>query len=270
VDVWYAAFTRPNKHKSGEGEWRAFTAYYHDGRRVLKTDNRAAALRGADVDNIRVATAGGHYIGAYKAGRGVADVLLWGAAQFGSWGRLDHRSGAIAAEAGWQPGGRAFEKIKPWFRAGYFRSAGDSDPSDNMHGTFFQMLPTPRIYARTPFYNLMNNEDAFGQVRLKPHAKLNLRFDAHHLRLSNAKDLWYVGGGAFQQRTFGYVGRPSNNRKDLGWLYDFSADVTLGARTAMTFYLGGVRGGGVQSAIYPRGGANPLARFFYVELTQRF
>ena len=38
----------------------------------------------------------------------------------------------------------------------------------------------------------------------------------------------------------------------------------------MTFYLGGVRGGGVQSSIYPRGGANPLARFFYVELTQKF
>jgi len=117
---------------------------------------------------------------------------------------------------------------------------------------------------------MMNNEDAFGQVRLKPHAKVNLRFDAHHLRLSSAKDLWYVGGGAFQQGTFGYVGRPGNNRKDLGWLYDFSADVTLGARTAMTFYLGGVRGGGVQSAIYPRGGANPMARFFYVELTQKF
>jgi len=270
VDVWYAAFTRPNKHKTGESEWRAFASYYHDGRRTLKTDNRAAASRGADVDNIRITTVGGHYIGAYKAGRGVADVLLWGAGQLGSWGRLDHRAGAIAAEAGWQPGGRIAGKIKPWFRGGYFRSSGDGDPSDDRHGTFFQMLPTPRTYARTPFYNLMNNEDAFGQLMLKPHAKLNLRFDVHHLRLSSGKDLWYVGGGAFQKSTFGYVGRPRNNRKDLGWLYDFSADLTLSARTAMTFYLGGVRGGGVQSAIYPRGGANPLARFFYVELTQKF
>jgi len=270
VDVWYAAFTRLKKHKTGESEWRAFATHYHDGRRALKTDNRAMALRNADGANIRITTVGGHYIGAYKAGRGVADVLLWVAGQFGSWGRLAQRSGAIAAEAGWQPGGRVAEKIKPWFRGGYFRSAGDGDPSDERHGTFFQMLPTPRIYARTPFYNLMNNEDAFGQVRLKPHAKVNLRFDAHHLRLSGAKDLWYAGGGAFQKHTFGFVGRPSNNRKDLGWLYDFSADVTVSARTAMTFYLGGVRGGGVQSTIYPRGGGNPPARYFYIELTQKF
>jgi hypothetical protein len=273
VDIWYAAFTRPKSHKTGESEWRAFATHYHDGRRTLKTDNRATAPRVADIDNIRITTVGGHYISAYKAGRGVMDVLLWGAGQFGRWGRLDQRSGAIAAEAGWQPGGRVGEKIKPWFRGGYFRSAGDGDPSDGRHGTFFQMLPTPRIYARTPFFNLMNSEDAFGQLRLKPHAKVNLRFDAHRLRLSDSKDLWYAGGGAFQKRTFGFLGRPSNNKKDLGWLYDFSADVTFSARTAMTFYLGGIRGGAVQAAVYPQGlggGANPLARYFYVELTQKF
>ncbi|HKQ79588.1 MAG TPA: alginate export family protein [Blastocatellia bacterium] len=273
VDVWYAAFTRPGKHKTGESEWRAFATYYHDGRRTLKTDNRPAGPRGADTENIRITTVGGHFIGAYKAGRGATDVLLWGAGQFGRWGRLDQRSGAIAAEAGWRPGGRVAEKIKPWFRGGYFRSTGDGDPSDGRHGAFFQMLPTPRIYARTPFYNLMNNEDAFGQLRLSPHAKVNLRFDAHHLRLSDSKDLWYAGGGAFQKRAFGFLGRPSNGKKDLGWLFDFSADVIFSARTAMTVYLGGVRGGAVQSAIYPQGlggGANPRARFFYVELTQKF
>ena len=195
MDIWYAAFTRTKRNKAGEGEWRAFTIHYHDGRRTLKTDSRATELRDADVDNIRITTVGGHYIGAHKTGRGVPDVLLWGAGQFGRWGRLDQRSGAIAAEAGWQPGGKVAEKIKPWFRGGYFRSSGDGDPSGGRHGTFFQMLPTPRIYARTPFYNLMNIEDTFGQLRLKPHAKVNLRFDAHHLRLSSEKDLWYVGGG---------------------------------------------------------------------------
>jgi hypothetical protein len=154
VDIWYAAFTRTERHKTGEGEWRAFATHYHDGRPTLKTDNRTAESRAADVDNIRITTLGGHYIAAYKTGRGVTDVLLWGAWQFGRWGRLDQRSGAIAAEAGWRPGGRIAEKIRPWFRGGYFRSSGDGDPDDNSHGTFFQMLPTARIYARTPFYNL--------------------------------------------------------------------------------------------------------------------
>jgi hypothetical protein len=37
----------------------------------------------------------------------------------------------------------------------------------------------------------------------------------------------------------------------------------------LTFYGAGVRGG-VQASIYPAGGANPTARFFYAELTKRF
>jgi hypothetical protein len=41
-------------------------------------------------------------------------------------------------------------------------------------------------------------------------------------------------------------------------------------RTALTFYVGAVRGGGVPAAIYPAGGTNPPARFIYVELLQRF
>ncbi len=271
VDLWYAAFTRPKRFKTGESEWRAFALHYHDGRRTLKTDNRAQALRAADLENIRITTLGGHYIGVFKAGKGKVDALLWGAGQLGSFGALDHRAGAIAAEVGYSFAGNKFaDKLKPWLRGGYFRSTGDRNPNDGDHGTFFQVLPTPRIYARTPFFNLMNNEDAFGQLRIKPHAKLGVRFDAHHLRLSSKQDLWYVGGGAFQKRTFGYVGRPSNGRQSLGWLFDVSADVTMTSRTALTFYYGGIRGGGVQSAIYPLGGANPGAHFAYFELTQRF
>jgi hypothetical protein len=271
VDFYYGAFTRPLKHKQGESELRAFMLHYHDGRPALKTDNRAQLSRAADTQNIRLTTLGGHYIGAYKAGKGKVDLLLWGAAQLGNWGTLDHRAGAIAVEGGYTMGGsKLADKIKPWVRLGYYRSSGDSDPADGTHGTFFTVLPTPRIYARTPFFNGMNNEDAFGQLRLKPHPRLALRFDAHHLRLSSAKDLWYVGGGAFQKKTFGYVSRPSNGKQGLGWLFDSSADLSVASRTAFTFYFAGIRGGGVQSGIYPLGGSNPAAHFVYVELTQRF
>jgi hypothetical protein len=271
VDFYYGAFTRAAKFKTGETEWRAFLLHYHDGRPTLKTDNRTAALRTADKSSIWLTTIGGHHISIHKAGKGKVDTLLWSVGQFGSWGNLDQRAGAIAAEAGYSFGGGKFaDKLKPWIRAGYFRSTGDGDPTDDKHTTFFQVLPTPRIYARTPFFNSMNNEDAFGELRVKPHAKLAVRFDAHHLRLSNAKDLWYAGGGAFQKRTFGYVGRPSNGKQSLGWLFDVSADITVTSRTALTFYLSGIRGGGVQSAIYPQGGANPPARFAYIELTQKF
>jgi hypothetical protein len=266
VDLWYTAFTKPEKYKTGESEWRAFALHYHDGRRTLKTDNRPQALRAADTDNIRTTTLGGHYIGVAKAGPGKVDVLFWGAAQFGEFGRLSHRAGAVAAEAGYGFAAR----WKPWIRGGYFRGSGDDDPNDGSYGTFFQILPTPRIYARTPFFNAMNNEDVFGQLRLKPHTKLGLRFDAHHLRLSSPRDLWYTGGGAFQKRSFGYAGRPVQGRRSLGWLFDASADVTVTSRTVLTFYLAGIRGGDVQSAIYPLGGAHPGGRFAYFELTQKF
>lgn len=266
VDFYYGAFTKPLSTKKSQSEFRAFALHYHDGRGAVKTDNRTLTVRQADGANVRLTTVGGHYIAALKTRAGIVDLLAWGAGQFGAWGDLDHRAGAVAVETGYQ----FAVKMNPWLRAGYFRSTGDGNPADGRHATFFQALPTPRIYARMPFYNLMNNEDLFAQVRVKPHARIALRGDVHSLRLSNTRDLWYVGGGAFQKSTFGYVGRPSGGRKTLGTLFDVSADINVTQTTVFTVYASGVRGGGVQRFIYPEGGKNPAGRFFYFELTQRF
>jgi Alginate export len=270
VDFYYGAYTRQLPGKTTQGEARAFVLHYHDGRGALKTDNRPLALRQADGENIRLTSIGGHYIGAIKAAGGAFDLLVWGVAQFGDWGRLSHRAGAIAAEAGFQPGGGFAARLKPWLRAGYYRGSGDGDPTDADHTTFFQVLPTPRIYARFPFYNLMNNEDVFAQLRIKPHTRLSLRGDVRYLRLANEKDLWYLGGGAFQENTFGYVGRPSGGNKTLGTLFDLSVDYNVASRTTLTLYVGGVRGGRVPRSIYPSGGKHPGAHFVYLEFTQRF
>jgi hypothetical protein len=37
------------------------------------------------------------------------------------------------------------------------------------------VLTTPRLYARFPFYNMMNNEDFYGTLNLRPSARLLLR-----------------------------------------------------------------------------------------------
>ena len=113
-------------------------------------------------------------------------------------------------------------------------------------------------------------EDVYSQLRLKPHARVALRADVHLLRLSNASDLWYTGGGAFQEGTFGYTGRTTGGHRSMGTLFDISADITVTPTTTLTFYGDGVRGGGAQRFIYPAGGQNPIARFFYAELTKRF
>jgi hypothetical protein len=264
VDFYYGALTRAFAGTKVVSEARAFALHYHDGRGAVKTDNRPAPA--ADGENIRLTTVGGHFIGAIKRGKGTADVLVWVAGQFGSWGQLDHRAAAIAAEAGYEFN----TKARPWIRGGYFRGSGDGNPADGDHTTFFQILPTPRIYARTPFYNLMNNEDLFAQLRIRPHPRVLLRTDVRHLRLSQRLDLWYLGGGAFQKNTFGYIGRPSGGNRSLGTMVDLSVDWNLTPKRTLTFYGAGVRGGGVQRFVYPEGGTNPGLHYLYIEFNERF
>lgn len=261
VDVIYGAYTR-TVHKKATGEWRAFVLHYHDGRGALKVDNRPLKARQADHNNIRITTVGGNYLDVIPAGKGQVDVLLWGAWQFGDWGVLTHSAGAGAVEAGYQPKWQ----LRPWLRLGYFRSSGDGNPKDGSHNTFFQVLPTPRIYARFPFYNLMNSEDAFAELILRPHAKVTLRSDLHWLRLGNARDLWYSGGGAFQEGTFGYAGRPSGGHNSLATVADISADWKINQQFSLTAYLGGAFSRRAIQASYPQAGNG---RFSYLELNWR-
>ena len=108
------------------------------------------------------------------------------------------------------------------------------------------------------------------QLWLKPHKRLSLRSDVRYVRLSNPGDLWYTGGGAFQQKTFGYVGRPTGGEKELGALLDLSLDYNLTPNTILGLYVSHVRGGRVTGNVYPQNGLHPSANLFYLELTQRF
>jgi hypothetical protein len=130
--------------------------------------------------------------------------------------------------------------VRPWFRAGYYYSSGDGNPTDNTHGTFFAILPTPRVYARFPFFDSMNNTDLFEEIMLRP----------TRLWLSNKDDLWYPGGGAFQPTTFGFNGRPSNGNSYLATLYDISGDYQWKYGLSLRLYFGYAVGGGVIKSIY--------------------
>src|SRR5262249_52981923 len=149
---------------------------------------------------------------------GPLDMLGWAAVQRGAWGSLTQRAHAYALEVGWQPA--TFGSLAPWLRSGYNEGSGDDNPTDQSHGTFFQLLPTPRVYARLPFFNLMNTRDTFGEAIVRPLKNLTIRTDVHALQLARSSDLWYSGGGAFQPGSFGYTGRPSNGHTGLGTLYD--------------------------------------------------
>ena len=162
---------------------RLFYLYYEDRRNEpLKVDNRALAARTADRDSIFVHTLGGHAVTAVEAGPGVLDGLVWAVGQTGEWGVQDHAAWATAVELGYQ-----LPRViaQPWLRIGYDVSSGDRDPTDGDHGSFFQALPTARVYAQLPFYNLMNNQDVFAQLILRPHARVTVRTDYHWLSLTD-------------------------------------------------------------------------------------
>ncbi len=142
LDVAYASLNAGPNRYWGNSAGRLFYVYYDDGRGLAPVDNRSAAARNADRRTIEIHTLGLDYIGRLSIGPGVADLLLWGGGQLGSWGKLTHEAYAAAVEAGY----RFVEAPwKPWIRLGYTATSGDSKPGDGTHSTFFQILPTPRL-----------------------------------------------------------------------------------------------------------------------------
>ena len=243
---------------------RVFYLYYRDERRdPVHVDNRALDVREADHDAIAVHTGGAHALAAIDAGPGIVDLLGWAAAQGGWWGRQSHAAWAFALEAGYQ-----LPRVpwSPWLRAGYDRSSGDGDPEDGRHDTFFQLLPTARIYAQLPFFNLMNTEDAFAELILRPHEKVTVRADYHRLTLTEGDDLWYSGGGATNDDVFGFAGAPANGRRDLGHLVDLSVSWQAHPRLTMQGYYGHAFGGGVVRQTF----AGQAADYGFVEAIFRY
>jgi hypothetical protein len=262
VDIQYLSFSR---YLTQHVFVRGFGVGYHDGRTgIAKTDNRTTAARALDHSNIRIGTYGGDIVAAIPAGKTTVDFLLWGAGQSGRWGVLEHSAGAIAVEGGIKLNAVA---STPWLRGGYFRSTGDDNPNDGKHNTFFQMLPTPRVYARDPFYNLMNSTDTFVQMVDNPGKKVEIRSDLHFLQLTSKQDFWYQGGGAFDNKVFGYTGRPSGGKASFSSLFDVSADYALTPQVSVTAYYAHAYGKTVIAAIYPR---NRDSNYGYFELNYKF
>ncbi len=251
VALGYGAVTTRGLGQADRSELRLFGMYYRDGREgVVKVDNRPLAERQADLDAINVNSVGGHYLQFVPAGHGPFDLMLWGVLQFGTWGALDHSAWAGAAEIGWQPD--ILKGLKPWIRVGASASSGDENNSDGTHGTFFQGLPTPRVYARFPFFNLMNSREASASLTLRPGKKTTIRADVRGLRLAETKDGWYVGGGAFRDDDFGYAARPSSGSAGLATLVDLSADYRLNNHWTISGYGSHALAGSVVKSIYPK------------------
>lgn len=249
INLFYAALTSKKDALLPGTEGRFFYLNYDDKRNAQAIDNRPAGDRPRlDDQNLNIHTIGAHLLTLQPLGSGSIDALLWGAYQFGAWTNQDHRAWAIAAEAGYQWMNLPFQ---PWLRALYYRSSGDNRAGDDAHKTYFTALPSGRAYAKLPFYNLMNLQDAFLQVIVSPTPKTKVTIDLHHLSLSNKNDLFYSGlGPTSGTGAFGYSGRPSNGRSEVGQLVDISFTHTLNKQLSWRFYYGHAFGGDVVKNFY--------------------
>jgi hypothetical protein len=262
----YGSYTVRIPRKGGDSELRIFGIGYDDPRgTVLKTDNRPLAVRRADNQDILLGTFGADYLQVFNtATTGKFDFLVWGALQTGSWGLQSDRAASFVGEFGWLP---PVQHLAPWVSAGYSYGSGDGNPNDNKHTTFSQLLPTPRPYARFPFYDMQNNKDLYASVNLHPHRQVSLRTEIHRLSLAERNDLWYLGGGPFQPQTFGYVGRPSGGQSKLANVWDLSVDYEITPWFGVTFYYARAWGSDVIRQIYPNG---TNGQFGYIEFNTSF
>ena len=170
VGFGYASFT----HEWGSGNHAADTRFfvidYDDWRHILKTDNRprwrpARRYGKHPHRNLRRAQpARLHHQRREPSTRSPGEPCRPAAG--------GHRPSAptrSTSRAAFSP--RCCPVLKPWIRGGFTIGSGDGNPNDSTHGTFFQVLPTPRPYARFPFFNMMNTEDRFGALILRPHPR---------------------------------------------------------------------------------------------------
>jgi hypothetical protein len=269
VDVAYGAVNLLRPAWAAHSDARLFYIYYEDRRHQVKSDNRPLPVRQAADrrQGIALHSAGAHLLQVLPTTAGPLDALAWGVLQFGDWGVLDHFAWRWELEFGWQPKAVPW---KPWLRVGYGRSAGDDNPSDDRHGTFFQVLPTARQYSFSTFYNLMNSEDGFVEIILRPFAGFSARTAFHNLRVTESRDLWYVGAGATiadasRPEGFGFPGRPANGRHNLFQVAETSIGYDWNPHLNTNLYYGHLFGGGVVRSLFT--GAD--ADYGYLEFTVR-
>jgi len=243
VTVAGGAATINSAAASPSVQYQVFSYRYRDTRAVTqRPDNTGRSARAADVG---INTFGGAIVAAPRPRNGRQwDGLVWTAFQTGSWYEQDHRAASIAVEAGHQ---WTTARWQPWLRGGYLYASGDGDPSDDRHGTFFEMLPTVRQYAQSALYSQMNNTDLFAQLLARPRPNVNVRLDWHRIGLASPRDGWYFGSGATQQHgsIFGFATRPSFGATHLATIGEGSVDYAISPRWSIGGYLAVGRGGGV-------------------------
>jgi hypothetical protein len=243
-------------------EVRLFGLGYEDDR-PIKDGGRA--------DDVEVWTLGFSTIGVYPLGPGRADLLVWGAYQFGDFTPpgpagtkdLSHSAAAGILEVGYQLHEAPWT---PWFRLGVNVASGDGSKNDSDHNTFFNMLPTNHLYYgfadQLAFSNLV---DWFAQVMVKPCPKLSVNMMLHQFSLQNDKDDQYFGTGAFNKEVFGFGQRPSRGYSGVATELDTVVNYTVNKHLSLQAGYAYMWGRGVWNTF-----SDEDVRFGYLQVTLKY
>jgi len=226
VVVTGGAFTLKKDVLVPNTQFQIFNYFYFDDR------TSARGLAGSDLE---INTTGMSIIGAYNAGPGQVDLMLWFAFQLGNFGDLNQGAFAFIAELGYQ-----FLELpwKPWLRAGIAYASGDGDPDDSDNGTFFNMVPTNhKWYGYTDSFAFMNLINPTFQLLLTPHEKVKFLMEGNAFFLSSDEEEWVTGSGPFNNEAFGYVFRAPVPGRDIERNMGAEVGFTLSIRPIDFLYL---------------------------------
>lgn len=228
-------------------QFRGFGSWYRDSREVrARPDNTGRMARAADVS---IGTIGASAAGVYPWRSGAWDVVVWSAGQVGDWYGQTHRAWSAVTEGGYRWAAAAWQ---PWLRAGVTYASGDGNPADGRHGTFFAPLPSGDRFVASNTYALMNVVDAWTELRLRPHPRVDAAIDVHRVSLASGGDRWYFGSGATERRGafFGYLARNTRGARALGTVVEGDVSWRPVRWWTLRGYAASIAGGDAVSAVF--------------------
>jgi hypothetical protein len=180
--------------------------------------------------------------------------------------RLDHEAWAAHVA-----GGYTFTKAWGTPRAGleYNYASGDTDPTDNKHGTFENLFPTNhKFYGYMDFFAWQNLHNPRFATSIKPAKGLTLTADYHAFWLAETSDFFYQANG-LPRNTGGYGINPTassfvGQEVDVIATYAWKGIAVLQAGYGH-FFVGDY----VEDSLAATGGASD-ADYVYVQMTLNF
>jgi hypothetical protein len=187
--------------------------------------------------------------GVYPWRSGAWDVVVWSAGQVGAWYGQAQWAWSSIVEGGYR---WTAAPLRPWLRAGVTYASGDRNPGDGRHGTFFTPLPSGDDFVPSNTYALMNVVDAWSELRLQPHRRVDAVIDVHRVSLASGDDRWYVGSGATERRGnfFGFLVRDTRGARSLGTLVEGDVSWQPVPWWTLRGYAAGFAGGDAVGAVF--------------------